>query len=226
VTDVLIVDDHQMFGQAVSHLLQGEDDLRVTGVAGSAEEALAVCGPQAPDVVLMDVDLPGIDGITAISRVLQACPHTQVVVITALHDPALLSRAVDAGAAGFLSKSDAIEDLVSVIRRAANGEIVLPSERMEQLLRDLHAARRQALAGGAQESLTARELEVLQAFTDGLDAEGVAERLFITKRTVHSHVRNALHKLGVHSTLQAVLLCLRQGQLKLGQEGNGGRPPA
>jgi DNA-binding NarL/FixJ family response regulator len=120
------VDDHQMFGQALQRLLEGEDDLQVTGVVRSAEEALSICGLRGADVVLMDVDIPGMDGITAISGILKNCPGAQVVVVTALHDPTLLTQAVDAGAAGFLSKSEAIADLVSVVRRAAKGDIVLP----------------------------------------------------------------------------------------------------
>ena len=220
---VLIVDDHQMFGQALQRLLEGEEDLEVVGVAGSAEEALAACGPSGPEVVLMDIDLPGVDGITAISGILKRCPGAQVVVVTALHDPSLLGRAVDAGAAGFLSKSEAIEDLVSVVHRAAEGDIVLPADRTQEILRGVHAARLRAVSGNGGPALTKRELEVLQAFADGLDPAGVAERLFISPRTVHSHVRSALQKLEVHSTLQAVLICLRRGQITLGARGESAR---
>ena len=207
-----------MFGQALQRLLEGEDDLQVTGVVRSAEEALSICGLRGADVVLMDVDIPGMDGITAISGILKNCPGAQVVVVTALHDPTLLTQAVDAGAAGFLSKSEAIADLVSVVRRAAKGDIVLPRPGP----RDPPMGPRRAPAGrlgNGDTALTKRELEVLQAFADGLDPAGVAERLYISPRTVHSHVRSALPKLDVHSTLQAVLLCLRRGLISLGAKG-------
>jgi DNA-binding NarL/FixJ family response regulator len=219
VARVLIVDDHQMFGQALQRLLEGEDDLQVVGVLRSAEEAIAACGRWGTDVVLMDIDLPGIDGITAISSILKNCPGAQVVVVTALHDPTLLAQAVDAGAAGFLSKSEAIEDLVSVVRRAAEGDIVLPPDRVHEILRGVHDARLRAVSTDGGSALTKRELEVLQAFADGLDPAGVAERLYISPRTVHSHVRSALQKLDVHSTLQAVMLCLRRGLISLGARG-------
>jgi NarL family two-component system response regulator LiaR len=213
---VLVVDDHQMFADALVALLEVEDGVEVIGAVGSGEEALEVCGPGRPDIVLMDIDLPGIDGIEATKGVLRLCPHAKVVGISAMRDPQLLARAVAAGASGFVPKTRAAEELIRAVRAAAAGEIVLPDGDLAPVLERLrNAAERRGEMDARFRTMTSREIEVMQAFTDGLSTEEVATRFGIGVRTVRSHVENVLTKLGVHSKLEAVLLGLRAGVLRL-----------
>lgn len=213
---VLIVDDHQMFADALVALLEIEDSVEVVASVGSGEEALDACGPARPDVVLMDIDLPGMDGIQATRGVLRICPHARVVGISAMRDPELLARAIAAGACGFVPKTRAAEELVRAVRAAAAGEMVLPEGELGPVLDRLrNAAGRTAEVERRFAGMTGREIEVLQAFADGLSTEEVGARFGIGVRTVRSHVENVLAKLGVHSKLEAVLLGLRAGAIRL-----------
>lgn len=216
--NVLIVDDHLMFGEALRVLLEAEADVEEVGVAGTAELALEMVERSCPDVILMDVDLPGMNGIDATRHVLSRCRDAHVVIISALQDPQLMARAVDAGSSGFVAKSRAADELVHVIRTAAAGDIVLPEARAADILRDLQAMRRRTVSQGPPARLTDREREVLQVFADGLSTHDVAQQLFISERTVQSHLRSILSKLDLSSKLQAVVWALRQGEITLKKE--------
>ena len=213
---VLVVDDHQMFADALNLLLSAHPRLEPIGVSASAEEALEVCDGRCPDVVLMDVDLPGMDGIEATRRVRERCPDTHVVIITALQPTDVLAGAVEAGASGFVPKTQAADQLATVIEQAAAGEMVLPEGDIVSILRRLQEARQsrtdvERLIG----SLTEREVEILQGLAEGKSTTELAEALFISPHTVHSHVRSILSKLGVRSKLEAVLFGLRQRVIRL-----------
>jgi DNA-binding NarL/FixJ family response regulator len=217
-TKVLIVDDHRMFSGALEALLDGEVGFETVGTATSAEEALALAEHDRPDVVLMDIDLPGMNGIEATRRLVAADPDVRVVAISALTDPELLSGAIEAGACGFVPKAHAADELVDLIRQAAEGEMVLPAADVAGVLERLRSTPR-PIRSEAQDRLarlTPREIEVLQAFADGCSTREAAERLFITSKTVRSHVDNILAKLEVHSKLDAVVLVLRHGVISLG----------
>ena len=211
--NVLVVDDHAMFGDAIRVLLEGQTDIETVTVVSSGEDAVASLDIEEPDVVLMDVNLPGMDGIEAARQVLARCPSANVVVISSLHDPALIARAVEAGATGFIAKTRAADELIGVIRAAAEGEIVLPDARAGEILRELQGMRRRSAS--SRPVLSPREIEVLQAFADGLSTGQTAQRLWISERTVQSHVRSILSKLGMSSKLQAVLWALREGSIQL-----------
>src|SRR3989442_8194711 len=116
-----------MFAEAIEMLLEGTDDIRIPGIAATAEEALAACEADPPDVVLMDIDLAGMDGIDATGRVRELSPETKVVIITAFQEPSVIARALQAGAAGYVPKTRASDELLGVIRRAGTGEMVLPA---------------------------------------------------------------------------------------------------
>jgi DNA-binding NarL/FixJ family response regulator len=133
VTDpirVLIVDDHRMFSQALELLLRGEDDIQVVGSAQTGEEALAMCRDVAVDVALIDIDLPGMDGVAVTARLQEAHPEIHVVVITAFQAPNVMARAVNAGASGYVMKTDLSDTLVGAIRMAVSGNMVLPAGRL------------------------------------------------------------------------------------------------
>ncbi len=215
---VLVVEDHRLVAQSLELILSAEPGMEPKGIAGSGEEALEICARGCPDVALVDIDLPGIDGIETIRRLRDLCPPTRAVVITALQPTELMAAAVEAGALGFLPKTRAAEQLVDVIRRAAAGEIVLPSEQVSAILMRLRAAREARDEGQrVLGKLTERERETLQAFAEGKSTQEVAKSLFISVHTVNSHVGGILSKLGVSSKLRAVLLALRHDLIKLPQ---------
>lgn len=203
---VLLVDDHRMFAEAIGMLLSTEDDIEVLEILASAEGVAERVRSSAPDVVLMDIDLPGVDGLTATRQVLEARPETEVVLITALSDPDLAVRGTEAGAAALVAKERAADDLVEVIRAAAGVDDVAPRPR----LRLLPAPRTRTPV------LSPRELQVLQGLVDGLSTEELSVALFVSRRTVQGHVQSILTKLQVRSKLEAVVTGLREGLVRLG----------
>jgi two-component system nitrate/nitrite response regulator NarL len=212
---VLLVDDHRLFSEALTMLLRGKDTIESVTAVGTAEEAVAICEEQAPDVVLMDLDLPGMDGLDAIERILLLRPETRVVVVTALRKPEMVARAVQVGAVGFVHKSRAADDLISVVERAAAGSIVISPDDIISLVSHAEFDRASGRQKPTFDRLTGRELEILRELAEGKSTDQVAETLFISRLTVQSHVKSILSKLGVHSKLEAVTHALRQGIIEL-----------
>jgi NarL family two-component system response regulator LiaR len=218
---VLVVDDHRMFAEALEMLLAGEENVEIAGAVGTGEEALEVVAQVDLGVVLMDIDLPGIDGIEATRRIRELSPSTQVVIITAYQEPAVMARAIEAGACGFVPKTQTADQLVGVIRGAAAGEMILPSGDIRAVLGKLQATQRANTdAGWLIDQLTSREIQILQAIAQGSSTREVAESMFISQLTVQTHVKNILAKLGVHSKLQAVTFALRQGVIRISSGGD------
>jgi NarL family two-component system response regulator LiaR len=215
---VLLVDDHRMFADALELLLAVEEGIDSMGAVASGEQMVEVCERECPDVVLMDIDLPGMDGVDATRLLSQLCPDAQIVAITALQPSDVMARVIEAGATGFVPKTQAADLLIDVIRRAATGEIVLPTQDTVALLLRLgQAHERRADARRLTEQLTEREVEILQAIADGRSTDEIAREMFISPHTVHSHVGRVLTKLGLHSKLEAVLFGLREGLIRLSQ---------
>jgi DNA-binding NarL/FixJ family response regulator len=220
--EVLLIDDHRMFSDALELLLKGEESLSMIGAAENAEDALEMCEQRCPDVVLMDIDLPGMDGIQATRRVKQICPEAQVVIITALQQPDLISRAIEAGACGYVPKTHAADQLVGVIKRAAEGDMILPTGEIGAILERLRQSRRaRSEAEQILGRLSSREIQILQALSEAKSTSEVAASLFISPLTVQSHVKSILGKLGVRSKLEAVMLALRHGVIGPPQPGQG-----
>jgi DNA-binding NarL/FixJ family response regulator len=210
VIRVLIVDDHQMMAEGVRAALESEPDIEVVAMAGTAADAVARAEETLPDVVLMDFRLPDRDGSQATLDVRAAVPGVAVVMLTGFGDDATLTRAIDAGCAGFVHKTADIDTVVDAVRRARAGEPVFSAEDLSKLVRHLRGDT--APVGG---DLTARELEVLQFLAEGVTTDALAERLYISKHTARSHVRNILAKLGAHSKLEAVAIAARAGIVTL-----------
>jgi NarL family two-component system response regulator LiaR len=209
---VLLVDDHLMFAEALQMLLSGEDEIEVVGAVCSAEEAIELAEREHPTVALVDIELPGMDGIETTARLKEVSPSTQVVAVSAHLDRELIARILQAGASGFIPKTHAADALIATVKQAAEGGVVLPLSHFASLLSDLESARRSRTdARRVLALLTPREIEILQVLAEGKSTREVAQSLRISVMTVQSHVKNILGKLGARSKVEAVTLALRHG---------------
>jgi DNA-binding NarL/FixJ family response regulator len=201
---VLICDDHAVVRQGLRTFLDLQDDIVVVGEAGDGEEALAAIARERPDVVLMDLVMPGVDGIEALRELRARAPATRAIVLSSFIDDDKLFPAVRAGAAGYLLKDVQPQELVAAIRTVHGGG---------SLLHPVVAARlMEALAGSAPlEQLTAREREVLVLIGRGLANKLIARELGIAEKTVKAHVSSVLAKLGLTDRTQAALFAVREG---------------
>ena len=221
ITRVLVVDDHEVFSEALELFLGRQPDVRLVGSARDADEAMELLGEE-PNVVLMDLDMPGIDGIEATRRILDAAPDAKVVLLTGVERPDAIAEALSAGACGYVPKSRAVDEVLDVVRRAAAGEIVMPASDLASFLGQLGGS----LGGHRLARLTPRETQVLQALAAGETAARIAESLGISTLTVHSHVKSILVKLGVHSTVEAVTLAWRHGLAPTNRPGSMATVPS
>jgi DNA-binding NarL/FixJ family response regulator len=201
---VLIVDDHPIVRAGLHGILATEADLEVVGEASSAAEAVTAARALLPDVVLMDLRMPGGDGVTATSGVLAAAPAARVVVLTTYESDADIVRAVEAGAAGYLLKDAGRTDLIAAIRAAARGETVLAPSVATRLVDRM---RRPPSA----DQLSPRELEVLRLVAKGLSNADIGRELFISEATVKTHLLRTFAKLGVSDRTAAVTTAIAAG---------------
>lgn len=201
---VMLVDDHAVVRSGLSKFLMVYPDLQLVGEADSGEEAVQRCQLLRPDVVLMDLKMQGMDGVTATRLIREKCPPTQVVVLTSFHDEAMVQGALQAGAMGFLLKDVTAADLARAVRSAHAGRITLATEATEALI---HAAIQSPPPG---DDLTAREREVLTLMAEGLSNNEIADRLVVSVSTVKFHVSSILSKLGVESRVAAVTLAIQR----------------
>lgn len=196
-----------MVRNGLSTFLMVFDDLELVGEAASGEEAVKLCSRLRPDVVLMDLVMPGIDGATATKKIREDCPDTQVIVLTSFKEDDLVQGALEAGAIGYLLKNVGADELATAIRRAREGSPTLAPEAAQVLMRAATHKEEETEDYG----LTARELEILRAMVQGLSNPEIAERLVVSRSTVKFHVSNILMKLGVGSRTEAVALALQRG---------------
>lgn len=212
---VLIVDDHAVVREGVRAALEARGGFVVVGEAESAADAVQLAGELAPDVVLMDLLLPGVDGVEATRQLKRLSPRSQVVVLTSQHDDGLILAALRAGAIAYLLKSVKMEELAEAIRRAAAGEGTLHprvATRVIQELRNPSGADAAASAtANAYVELTGRELEVLKLIAEGLTNAEITTRLVLSEHTVKGHVSNILSKLHLADRTQAAVYAWRQG---------------
>jgi NarL family two-component system response regulator LiaR len=200
---LMIVDDHTMVRRGLATILKVFDDLQLVGEAESGESAVQLCAEVLPDVILMDMSLPGMDGATATRAIRKKLPQTQVIVLTSFKAGNLIKQALEAGAIGYLLKDVSADDLVQAIRSAHAGRATLSSEAAQSLVETAN------LPPTPGQDLTEREREVLALMIEGLNNTQIAGRLTVSPSTIKSHVSNILSKLGVVSRTEAVTLALR-----------------
>src|SRR5215218_5563932 len=215
---VLLVEDHASVRDAIASSFEGEAGFEVVGQAASLAQARTMLEEtgQRVDVAVVDLGLPDGYGGDLIGELREKNPQAQVLVLSAIAARLEIARAVEAGAAGILNKTVHLEAVVEAIRRLRAGETLMPLEEVVELLRYAGSERRQEYeARQAIEKLTPREREVLQALAEGLDSEGVAQKLNISLRTERNHMSSVLAKLGVHSQLQALVFAVRHGVVEI-----------
>ena len=210
--NVLLVEDHRLMFEGLSSLLAEYPDINVLGVATTVADAVAKATLLKPDLVLMDYRLPDGDGAQASERIRTRLPDTAILFLSADPSESAMMRAVEAGASGYVSKAASAEELVSSIRKAADGEFLLEAATMARLLDQRRQAQQQASEKQRLTSeLTQREREVLRLLARGLDNFEIADELGIGYGTVRGHVRGVLEKLGAHSRLHAVAEARKAG---------------
>jgi two-component system, NarL family, response regulator LiaR len=208
---VLLVDDHTIVRQGVRTFLELQRDIQVIGEAETGVEAVRLANEYAPDVVLMDLKLPEMDGIEATRKVVEISPRTQVIVLTSYHDDEHIFPAIRAGAISYVLKDIRPAALADVVRKAAAGEAVLHphvARRLMQELKGMHAA------NDALTALTDREVEVLRLVGEGMNNAEIGARLIISEKTAKSHISNILSKLHLADRTQAAVYAWREGIMR------------
>ena len=200
---VVLVDDHAVVRRGLSGLLSSTEDLLVVGTAADGAEALPLIRELRPDVVLMDLQMPGVDGVEATRTIVEEQLGTQVLVLTSFSDSDRIIAALDAGAVGYLLKDADPDDVLQGIRAVSRGESPIHPKAARQLLG--------ARAGSPQAQLTTRESEVLRLVREGLANKQIARRLDISERTVKAHLTSAFARIGVADRTQAALWAQRHG---------------
>lgn len=214
---VLLVDDQRLMRDGMKTLLSLEGDLEVAGEAGSGLEGVQQALALRPDVVLMDVRMPGMNGVEATREIRRILPETRVLILTTFDDDDLVMDALLEGAAGYLTKDLPAEQIAAAIRQVCGGGVVMPPPIAAKVVSEL-ARRRQAAPAASKESaaaleqLTDREREVLNLLGQGLSNKEISEALFITEGTVKNHVSSVIEKLGLRDRTQAALWAVRHGR--------------
>ena len=205
---VLIADDHMMVREGIKCFLASFDDLRIVGEAVDGRDAVRKAEELSPDVILMDLMMPEMDGIEAMKRIKASVPEVHILALTSFSTDNLLFPALRAGAAGYILKDTAPRDLVRSIREAYRGEATLHGSVARRVIEGLYPPERYPRE---REPLTDREAEVLELLTKGLTNQEISAKLFVSQPTVRTHVSNILRKLNVGNRVQAALYALKAG---------------
>jgi two-component system, NarL family, response regulator len=201
---VLIADDHPVVREGLAALIARHEDMHVVGEATNGNEAVEMFQQQAPDVTLMDLRMPGVDGVTAINMIRDRNPNARIIILTTYDGDHDIYRGLRAGAKSYLLKDANRSDLLDTIRAVHSGETLIPPTVAAKLAQHM-----------SQPELTAREVDVLKLMSAGCSNQEIGRRLFIAEGTVKAHVNNILNKLNVNDRTQAVTLALRRGLVQL-----------
>jgi NarL family two-component system response regulator LiaR len=200
---IMTVDDHEIFRGGIAFALEAYEGLELVGEAHSGEEALRLCEQVRPDVILMDMRMPGLDGPTTTQAIRQQFPQVRVLALTSFHDEQLVQRAMAAGAIGYLLKGIPVKELVAAIRAASAGRSTLDDQALQALIRATQSG------PSLGDDLTDREREVLALLVEGLSNPEIADRLVISLPTAKAHMRSILAKLRVSSRTEAATVAVK-----------------
>ncbi|MBK8799877.1 MAG: response regulator transcription factor [Caldilinea sp.] len=209
---LLLVDDHPIVRTGLRMLFQSEPDMQVVGEVDSGAEAIVAVQKLHPDVVIMDVAMPGMNGIEATRQIKANSPETAVLALTMHEDEQYFFAMLNAGASGYIPKRAAPDDLVAAIRVVAEGNVFLYSSLARFLMKDI--AEQKLTATSEDDGLTAREIEVLTLIAEGSTSREIAEELVISVKTVERHRENIMRKLDVHSRVELVKYAIRRGLIQ------------
>lgn len=208
---VAIVDDQPLIRAGLRMILESESDLLVTGEAEDGNEAIALVQDDLPNVLLMDVEMPNLDGISATRHIVSEFPVCRIVMLTTFERDDYIANALQAGASGFLLKTAGPEELVRAIRIVANGESLLSPAITMRVIQQLTTATPPVPAPAILEQLTSREIEVLELLAEGLSNSELAAQLFVSEATIKTHISNLLSKLDLRDRVQAIVFAYRNG---------------
>lgn len=226
VTRIVVIDDHRLFREGVRRILEMVDDFQVVDEGEDGKEVEAIVKVHEPDVVLMDINMPGINGVEATRRLMDISPHTKVIILSIHDDETYVTHALRSGASGYLLKEMDSDSLVEAVRVVSEGGAYIHPKVTHNLINEF---RRLANGGNKQSSggygnveyrkplhiLTRRECEVLQLLTDGKSNKAIGEVLYISEKTVKNHVSNILQKINVEDRTQAVVEAIKNGWVRV-----------
>jgi len=216
---VIIADDHALFREGTRHLIEQEQDIEVVGEASDGQEAVELVTKLCPHVALIDIAMPGVNGIEA-TRQIKAChPTTAVLILTAYDNDYYIIALLEVGAAGYLLKNISGEELVNAIRAVNTGEAVLHPIVVQKLFNRLATPGQGSERTVLYQDLSEREMEILRLAATGISNQEIAEKLFLSRRTVQAHLVNIFRKMDVGSRTEAVLQAVRRGWLSLDDLG-------
>lgn len=210
---VAIADDHAILREGVKLLLATDPDIEVIGLASNGLEAVRLAADEKPDVILMDIQMPGVDGIDATERIRRQSPTTKVLVLSQLDNEEYLVRVLQAGALGYVLKQNASEELVSAVHTVHNGHVYL-TPLMASRFVQMHF-RKEAEKKDRSKQLTPREEEVLKGIAEGLTNQQIADDLCVSIKTVQTHRGNIMEKLNLHDRVELVKYAIRSGLVQL-----------
>ena len=215
---VLLADDHTLFRKGIRVILEQMPEVAVVGEAASGLEVVARARELVPDVILMDIKMPGISGIEATRQILQENPHIGIILVSMFDDPESVFSGMRAGAHGYVLKEAEPEELRRGIEAAYRGEVILCPIIAKKVLEHFGGATKPRQAGLPYVQLTQRELQVLQLAADGLSNKSIAQKLVLSEKTVKNHIANIFSKLEVNDRTQAILHALRKGLITIPTE--------
>lgn len=229
MTSIVIIDDHQLFREGVKRILEFEKDFQVVAEGNNGEEAISLVKKYNPDVVLLDINMPELNGIEATKKLVNEYPETKIIILSIHDDENYVTHALKTGASGYLLKEMDAEALIEAVRVVANGGSYLHPKVTHNLVKEFRrlaentAVHQMATATIVQQEvrrplhlLTRRECEVLQLLADGKSNKGIGEALYISEKTVKNHVSNILQKMNVNDRTQAVVLAIKRGWVNVG----------
>ena len=208
---VAVVDDQRLFTKGLSGLVEMLDGVEVVGVGYDGEEAIALCRREEPDVVLMDISMPKMDGISATREIRTLLPQTAVIILTAHEEDEQVFEGIKAGAQGYLLKDAELEDLSRAIRTVHAGDTIIAPELAQKMLATFQSGKLSARSSSLVPPLTERELEVIRALAQGKSDRQIATSLGISEKTVRNHTSNIYRKLHIFDRTQAVIYAIREG---------------